>query len=137
MDELIELLVKHLPESPQYFDKDMISDRPERFFVTEIIREKVFMNMEEEIPYSCEVSIAEFKEEETITRISAEIHVERKSQKGMLIGKRGSMIKKIGSEARKDIEGFLQQKVFLELYVRVTDNWKDNSMRLKGFGYEN
>ena len=136
VDELIQLLIKHLPEGPEYFDKDAISDRPERFFVTEIIREKVFMNLEQEIPYSCEVSIAEFVEEENITRISAEIHVERKSQKGMIIGKRGAMIKKIGTEARLDIEAFLDKKVFIELYVRVSENWKDSSMRLRNFGYE-
>lgn len=136
VDKLKDLILKHLPEGPAYYDKEALSDRPERFFISEIIREKLFLNLEQELPYSTEVTVVDFKEEEKITRIHAEIHVERKSQKGMVIGKGASMLKKIGTESRKDIEAFLQKKVFLDLYVRVTDNWKDNQLYLRNFGYQ-
>lgn len=135
IEELKERIKAHLPEGPAYFDKDALSDRPEKFFVAEMIREKLFLNLEQELPYSCSVTILKFEEEEDISHIHAEIHVERKSQKSMVIGKGGQMIKKIGSEARKDIEEFLDQKVFLDLYVRVAENWKDSDFRLKDFGY--
>lgn len=134
--ELKAKILGLLPEGPPYFDEDSLSDRPERFFVTELIREKIFLNMEQEIPYSCEVGILTYEEEEKIDRIRAEIFVDRASLKGMLIGKRGAMVKKIGSEARMDIEAFLQKKVFLDLYVRVAENWKDSSFRLRDFGYQ-
>ena len=134
--ELKELILKHLPEGPAYFDKEQISNRPERFFISEIIRGKAFELLRQEIPYSTEVEVTEFKEEKDIVRISATIHVERKSQKGMVIGKGGSMIKRIGTFARREIEEFLDNKVHLELFVRVTDNWKDSSSHLQGFGYE-
>lgn len=136
IEVLKRLINKHLPLGPRYFEKDQISDRPERFFVGEIIREKLFLSLKQELPYSTEVEIAEFSEEEGISRINAVIHVERKSQKGMVIGKGGAMLKKIGTRARKDIEQFLGTKVFLELYVKVSDNWKDSNSYLRDFGYE-
>lgn len=135
VDSLKELLLKHLPEGPPYFDKDQLSDRPERFFVAEIIREKAFNLLRQEIPYSTEIEIEEFVEEEEKDRIRAIIHVERKSQQGMVIGKGGKMIKRIGIEARKDIEEFLGNKVHLELFVKVSDNWKNSNRYLNNFGY--
>lgn len=136
LDALRDLILKHLPEGHPYFDDDALSDRPERFFVTEIIREKIFLLLSEEVPYACEVGVVVYEEREDITMIDAEIHVERDSQKGILVGKGGSMIKAIGQAARKDIEEFLNQKVYLELRVRVAENWKDNALRLRNFGYE-
>ena len=130
-----ELILKHLPEGPPYFDKDQMSDRPERFFVAEIIREKAFNLLRQEIPYSTEVEIEAFEEEEERSLIRAIIHVERKSQQGMVIGKGGKMIKRIGTEARKDIEEFLGNNVRLELFVKVSDNWKDSNRYLDNFGY--
>lgn len=135
--ELKQMILNQLGEGPPYFDPEMLSDRPERFFVSELIREKIFLNLKEEIPYSTEVNIESFKEEEKITRIAAIIHVERSSQKGILIGKGGRMLKKIGSQARQDIEAFVGTKVFLELYVKVTDNWKSSQTQLRNFGYDN
>lgn len=139
LDILKSLIINHLPEGPAYFDPDQISDRPERFFISEIIREKIFLRLKEEIPYGTQVEIEEFiepKEPKDITRIRAIVHVERQSQKGIIIGKGGKMLKRIGSEARIDIETFLACKVFLELYVKVSKGWKDKSSFLKGFGYE-
>jgi GTP-binding protein Era len=136
IDTLRSMILEHLPEGPAYFDKEQLSDRPERFFVAEMIREHIFRQLRQEIPYSAEVAIESFKEEETIVRISAVIHVERKSQKGMVIGKGGSMLKKIGKAARFDIERFLQKKVFLELFVKVSEGWKDSNSYLRGFGYD-
>ncbi|MCL4159612.1 UNVERIFIED_CONTAM: hypothetical protein GTU68_059518, partial [Idotea baltica] len=133
--KLKELIMSHLPEGPAYFDKDQISDRPERFFIAEMIREKIFLLLRQELPYSTEVEVDGFKEEEERIHIQATIHVERKSQKGMIIGKKATMLRKIGTMARKDIEEFLGSHVYLELYVRVTDGWKNNSNSLKGFGY--
>jgi len=138
--QLKELIIRHLPQGPQYFEADQISDRPERFFVAEIIREKIFLKLHKEIPYSTEVEIEAFSEattEDPITRIAATIHVERQSQKGILIGKQGSMLKQIGTDARKDIETLVGHKVFLQLYVKVSDNWKDSNSYLRDFGYEN
>ncbi|WNJ18871.1 GTPase Era [Pontibacter sp. G13] len=133
--KLKELILENLPEGPAWFGKDQISDRPERFFVSEMIREKIFKLLKDEIPYSTEVSIDEFVEEENISRVSATIHVERKSQKGILIGKQGSMLKKIGTYARQDMEEFLGNKVFLQLFVKVSEGWKNNNRYLRGFGY--
>src|SRR5690606_27127550 len=116
---VMSFILDHLPEHAPYYEKDALTDKPERFFVAEIIREKVFKLYEKEIPYSTEVVITSFKEEENITRISGEIIVERDSQKNIIIGKGGAMIKKVGTYARQDIEEFLQQKVFLELFVKV------------------
>lgn len=136
VDTLKGLILRHLPEGPPYFEPDQISDRPERFFVAEMIREKLFLYLRQELPYATEVEIDTFEEEEAIVRMAATIHVERQSQKGMIIGKRGSMLKRIGSEARVDIETFLGKKVFLQLYVRVSEGWKDSQQHLRGFGYE-
>lgn len=139
VDKLRQLVLQYLPEGPPYFDPEQISDRPERFFVGEMIREKLFLQLRQELPYSTEVVIDEFieaDETDPIVRISATIHVERQSQKGMIIGKKGSMLKRIGTQARKDIEAFLGQKVFLELYVKVSAGWKNKNAYLRGFGYE-
>jgi GTP-binding protein Era len=137
LDGIMAMLLDSLPEHDPYYDKEELSDRSQRFFVSEIIREKIFTNYQKEIPYSTEVVITAFKEEEKITRISAEIIVERDSQKNILIGKGGSMLKKVGTEARKDIEKFLDQKVFLETFVKVLPDWRSKKNYLKSFGYEN
>jgi len=132
---ILDLVKKYLPEHPGYYPKDTLTDRYERFFAAEIIREKIFLNYEQEIPYSCEVGIESFKDEEKMIRISATIFVERDSQKGIVIGKAGSSLKKVGTEARKDLEGFFNKKVFLETHVKVAENWRKHKMRLKQFGY--
>jgi GTPase len=132
---LKQMILDQLEEGPPYFDPEEVSDRPERFFVSELIREAVFLRVKEEVPYSCEISIVQFEEKDNVTVIDAEINVERDSQKGIIVGKGGKMIKNIGTDARRSIEDFLQKKVFLDLHVRVAENWKDNSMRLKSFGY--
>jgi len=132
---ILDLVKKYLPEHPGYYPKDTLTDRYERFFAAEIIREKIFMNYDQEIPYSCEVGIESFKDEEKIIKISAMIFVERDSQKGIVIGKAGSSLKKVGSEARKDLESFFNKKVFLETRVKVADNWRKQKTRLKQFGY--
>ena len=139
-ERLLDLILEHLPEGPAYYPKDQLTDRPERFFVSEIIREKILLLYEQEVPYSCEVAVISFKEDKTnkgenLIRIAAEIYVVRKTQKAIIIGKGGSAIKKLGTEARKDIEAFLQSKVFLELRVKVKDNWRDDERMLKYFGY--
>ena len=132
---ILDLVKKYLPEHPGYYPKDTLTDRYERFFAAEIIREKIFLNYSQEIPYSCEVGIETFKEEEKLIRISATIYVERDSQKGIVIGKGGSSLKKVGTEARKDLETFFNNKVFLETRVKVADNWRKQKQRLKQFGY--
>lgn len=131
-----QFILENLPEHPPYYDKDTLTDKSERFFVSEIIREKVFKLFEKEIPYSAEVIVNSFKEEERIVRISAEIIVERDSQKNIIIGKGGTMIKKVGTYARQDIEEFLQKKVFLELFVKVIADWRTKKNYLKRFGYD-
>lgn len=133
--KLKELILTHLPAGVPYFNKEQISDRPERFFVAEMIREKIFLLMQQELPYSTEIEILEFKEEDNLVHLNATIHVSTKQHKGMVIGKQGSMLKKIGTLARKDIEQFLAKKVFLELYVKVSEGWKDSDFHLRGFGY--
>jgi GTPase len=133
--KLFDTIVNLIPEHPAYFPKDELSDKSERFFAGEIIREKIFMNVEQEVPYSTEVAITEFKEEEDIIRMRAEIYVERDSQKGIIIGKAGSMLKKLGTEARHDMEIFFNKKVFLETHVKVADNWRKQKDKLKRFGY--
>lgn len=136
VQELLELLLRYLPEGPAYYDKELITDLPTRFFVAEIIREKIFLQYEKEIPYSTEVTISQYIERPNgVTFIEAEIHVERLSQKGILIGKQGEALKKIGSFARRDIEEFIEGPVYLQLYVRVTEEWKDKDRQLKSFGY--
>lgn len=137
LDGILGMVLDYLPEHPAYYDKEELTDKTQRFFVSEIIREKIFNNYQKEIPYSTEVIITAFKEEEKLTRISAEIIVERDSQKNILIGKGGSMLKKVGTEARKDIEKFLDQKVFLETFVKVLPDWRSKKNYLKSFGYEN
>lgn len=132
---ILPLIRKFLPEHPGYFPKDTLTDRYERFFAAEIIREKIFLNYEQEIPYSCEVGIESFKDEEKIIRISAMIYVERDSQKGIVIGKAGSSLKKVGTDARKDLEKFFNKKVFLETRVKVAENWRKQKGRLRQFGY--
>lgn len=131
-----QFIMENLPEHPPYYDKDTLTDKSERFFVSEIIREKVFKLFEKEIPYSAEVIVNSFKEEERIVRISAEIIVERDSQKNIIIGKGGAMIKKVGTYARQDVEEFLQKKVFLELFVKVIADWRTKKNYLKRFGYD-
>lgn len=135
VDQLMELLLKNLPTHPPYYPKDALTDRPERFFAAEIIREKVFSNYKKEIPYSTEVKVTEFKEEPEIIRIRAELYVERKSQKGIIIGHQGKALKKVGTEARHDLEEFFQKKVFLETHVKVEKDWRKSERQLKRFGY--
>lgn len=137
IEELIELIKNELPEGPAYFGKDDFTDKSERFFVSEIIREKILDVYSKEIPYSCEVVVEEFKDTEEILRIRAEIFVNRKSQKSIVIGKGGEKINKVGTEARKDIESFFKKKVFLDLYVKVKENWRDDDRLLKYWGYIN
>jgi len=133
---VMQFILDRLPVHPPYYDKDALTDRPERFFVSEIVREKIFKLFEKEIPYSTEVVVNSFKEEAKIIRISAEIIVERDSQKNIIIGNAGSMIKKVGTFAREDIEEFFQKKVFLELFVKVIPDWRSKKNYLKRFGYE-
>jgi GTP-binding protein Era len=125
----------YLPEGAPFYSSDDISDLPTRFFVSEMIREKIFQLFEEEIPYHATVLIQEYTEKSTLTKIVADIIVHRETQKGILIGDQGSMIKKIGTLARKDIEAFIGRKVFLELFVKVRPKWRDNEMQLREYGY--
>lgn len=136
LDYLLKRIKDLLPDSPPFFEKDALTDKPARFFVTEIIREKILTNYDKEIPYSVEVAIEQFKEDNKLIRINAVIFVERDSQKGIIIGQRGNMLKKIGTEARKDIEAFFEKKVFLELYVKVEKDWRNKDKKLKEFGYQ-
>ena len=134
-EKIVEALLQVIPEAPAYFPKDSLSDASQRFFVSEIIREKILLHYQQEIPYSTEVAIESFKEEASITKIAATIFVERDSQKGILIGSGGEDIKRIGTEARIDIEKFLGKKVFLELFVKVEKEWRKNEGKLRRFGY--
>jgi GTPase len=133
---IFEAALKHLPENPPYFPEELYTDKTERFLAAEVIREKIFNYYREEIPYSSEVIITSFKEEETIIRIAAEIFVEKQSQKGILIGKGGESLKKIGTQARLDLEEQYGKKVFLEVFVKVRENWRENPNMLKQFGFE-
>ncbi|MDE6715959.1 MAG: GTPase Era [Muribaculaceae bacterium] len=135
VSNLMSRIVELLPPSPPFFGKDALTDKPARFFVTEIIREKILLNYSQEIPYSVEVLVEKFEEKENSIHIMAVIYVERDSQKGILIGKGGSMLKKIGMEARKDIETFFDKKVFLEMFVKVEKDWRNKENKLKAFGY--
>ncbi len=135
-ERILQEIVERLPEHPAFYDKEELTDRPERFFASEIIREKIFTNYKKEIPYSTEVGIEDFHEEETIIRIRATIFVERNSQKGIIIGDKGKMLKKVGTEAREDLEKFFGKKVFLETYVKVEQDWRKNKLKLKKFGYD-
>ena len=125
-----------LPESPPFFDKDQLTDKPARFFVNEIIREKILLYYDKEIPYAVEVVVEQFQEEDKLIRINAVINVERDSQKGIIIGHGGKSLKKVGTDARKDLEAFFEKKVFLELYVKVEKDWRNKEMELRGFGYQ-
>ncbi len=136
IERILQEIVERLPEHPAFYDKEELTDRPERFFASEIIREKIFTNYKKEIPYSTEVGIEDFHEEETIIRIRATIFVERNSQKGIIIGDKGKMLKKVGTEAREDLEKFFGKKVFLETYVKVEQDWRKNKLKLKKFGYD-
>ncbi len=133
---VMNFVIEHLPEHPAYYEKDALTDRNDRFFASEIIREKIFKIYEKEIPYSTEVIITAFKEGETMHRISSEIIVERDSQKNILIGKGGETLKKVGTYARKDMEEFFQKKVFLEMFIKVIPDWRSKKNYLKKFGYE-
>ena len=135
IDTLLEAVLSKLPEGAPYFPKDQLTDKYERFFASEIIREKILKNYQKEVPYSVETEIDSFKEEKGMLKIRALIHVARDSQKGIIIGHRGSMLKKTGTEARIDMEDFFGKKVFLELYVKVTKDWRDKPLILKRFGY--
>ncbi len=136
-DELFSKIKDLLPVHPPYFPEDTLTDKPERFFAAEIVREKIFLNYKKEVPYSCEVEIEEFKEEDKIIRIRAIIYVERDSQKGILIGHKGESLKKVGIESRMDMESFFQKQIFLETYVKVEKDWRKKDKTLKRFGYSN
>ena len=135
LEAIMSNIVRLLPEAPPYFPKDQLTDKPMRFFAAEIIREKIFLNYEKEVPYCTEVVIESYVEDPKIVRIGAVIYVARQTQKGIIIGKQGSMLKKVGTEARKELEAFLGTKVFLEIFVKVSDKWRDNERDLKNFGY--
>jgi GTP-binding protein Era len=135
LDTLLNAIISLLPEGEPYFPKDQLTDKFERFFASDIIREKILMNYQKEIPYSSEVEIDSFKEEKDILRIRAIIHVARDSQKGIVIGHRGEKLKKTGTDARRDMEDFFGTKVFLELHVKVTKDWRNKPPVLKRFGY--
>lgn len=134
-DNVLKRIVELLPESPNYFDKDQLTDKSSRFIVAEILREKILLYYDKEIPYSVEVSVNEFHEEEKVIRIGATIYVERESQKGIIIGHKGVAIRKVGMEARRDIERFFEKKVFLQTYVKVDSDWRNSDRELKLFGY--
>ncbi len=134
--QLFDAIKEALPAGPAFFPKDQLTDKSERFFVNEIIREKILLTYDKEIPYSVEVEVETFHEEEHIIRINAVIYCERESQKGILIGKAGSALKRVGSMARKDIEEFFQKPVFLQLFVKVDREWRSNTSRLKHYGYD-
>ena len=131
LDRILELI----PENPPYFEKDQLTDKSERFFVTEIIREKILMNYQKEVPYAVETEVEEFKRSSNIIHIKAVIHVERDSQKGIIIGKKGAALKKTGTEARKELESFFGIKVHLELFVKVSKDWREKPGMLRSFGY--
>lgn len=135
--EVFDRILQLLPEAPPYYPKDQLTDKPERFFVNETIREKILMHYKKEIPYAVEVETEEFFEDEKIIRIRSVIMVERDTQKGIIIGHKGSALKRVGVESRKDLEKFFDKQVHIELYVKVNKNWRSNSRQLKRFGYNN
>jgi len=136
LDNIFDAIVENLPYAPAWYDKDVFTDRNLRFFASEIVREKIFLNYKEEIPYSCEVVVEEFKEGSERYDISAVIYVMRETQKGIIIGKGGQSLKKVGTQARIDMEDFFQKKVFLSLYVKVDQDWRESKKELRKFGYE-
>jgi len=135
-DTLLDLIIKYLPVHPAYYPKDELTDKPERFFAAEIVREKIFLNYKKEIPYSCEVVVEEFKETDEIIKIRAIIYVERDTQKGILIGHRGEAIKNTGIMARVEMEKFFLKKVFLETHIKVEPDWRTKPQLLRRFGYD-
>lgn len=135
--EVFNRIIELLPESPAFYPKDQLTDKPERFFINETIREKILMHYKKEIPYAVEIETEEFFEEEKIIRIRSVIMVERDTQKGIIIGHKGSALKRVGVEARKDLEKFFGKQIHLELYVKVNKNWRSNQNQLKRFGYNN
>lgn len=135
VESVFDRILHHLPESPAYFSKDEFTDRSMRFFVSEIIREKILINYKKEIPYSVEVSVEEFKEDDRLLRISANIYTSRETQKAIILGHQGKSIKRVGTQARIDIEEFVGKKVYLELTVKVTKDWRNSENSLKRFGY--
>jgi GTP-binding protein Era len=136
LDNIFDAIVGNLPVAPAWYDKDVFTDKNLRFFASEIVREKIFLNYKEEIPYSCEVVVEEFKEGEERYDISAVIYVMRDTQKGIIIGKGGQSLKKVGTQARIDMEDFFQKKVFLRLFVKVDADWRESKKELRKFGYE-
>jgi len=136
VDNVLQRIIELLPESPPFYPKDQLTDKPERFFVNEKIREKILMHYKKEIPYSVEVETESFIEEEDLIKIRSVIMVERDTQKGIIIGHKGAAIKRVGSEARKDLELFFNKKVFMELFVKVNKNWRSDNNQLKRFGYK-
>ncbi len=133
---VFDLILKHLPEGEPYYPKDALTDKTMRFFASEIIREKIFLNYDKEVPYCTEISIEEYREEPSIDRIAATIYVSRESQKAIVIGRKGAMLKKVGTEARLELERFIGKKVFLQLFVKVNDDWRNSDSQLRRFGYE-
>ncbi len=136
IDAVLNKILDLLPESPPFYPKDELTDKPMRFFVAETIREKVMMNYHREIPYSVEVAVDSYKEEDHLIRIRCVIHVARESQKGIIIGHQGKALKKVGTEARRSLEKFIGKKVFLELHVKVSKNWREDETQLRRFGYK-
>ena len=136
VSNLLSRILELLPEAPPYFDKDQLTDRPERFFISEIVREKILLYYQKEVPYSVEVEVEEFKEYEEQVDIRCVIHVARESQKGIIIGHKGEALKKVGTEARHDMEVFLNKKVFLQTFVKVSKDWRDKTSLLSKFGYD-
>lgn len=134
--EVLDIIKSLMPENPPYFDKEQLTDKSERFIASEIIREKIFMRYEKEIPYSVEVEIESFKEEEDIIHISAVIYVEREGQKGILIGQKGMALKNVGTAARKEMENFFKKKIFLKTFVKIKEDWRNDVKSLKKFGYK-
>jgi GTPase len=136
IEKVLNGIIDKLPEGEAFYPKDQLTDKPERFFVSEAIREQIFLNYKKEIPYSCEVVVGEFKEDEKIIRIQTEIFVARDSQKGIVIGHKGAALKRVGIGARKTLEKFFQKQIHLEMFVKVKKDWKDDDRMLKMFGYE-
>ena len=135
--EVFNRILELLPDSPPFYPKDQLTDKPERFFINETIREKILLHYKKEIPYAVEVDTEEFFEEEHIIRVRSVIMVERETQKGIIIGHKGSALKRVGVEARKDLEAFFGKQIHIELYVKVNKNWRSNQNQLKRFGYNN
>ncbi|MFC0655615.1 GTPase Era [Mongoliitalea lutea] len=135
-ERILQEILDRIPVHPPFYDKDELTDKPERFFASEIVREKIFLNYKKEIPYSTEVAIEDFYEEDSIIRVRAVIYIERNSQKGIIIGEGGKALKKVGTQAREDMEKFFGKKIFLETFVKVAENWRKDKNKLRRFGYD-